>query len=119
MELILKTLPLTTNRLYASNGNRRFLRPEGRANKEAIGWEARTQHKGEPLTGSLSVFIEFWWPTRRNHDIDNIKGLLDALTGILWVDDGQIVQLTLMKGYDKENPRVEMRVQELSTPDPK
>lgn len=87
-------------------------------NKEALGWEAHIQHESEPLTGSLSVYIEFWWPTRRNHDIDNIKGFLDALTGIVWVDDGQIVHLSIRKGYDKTNPRVEMKVEELSPPLP-
>jgi Holliday junction resolvase RusA-like endonuclease len=45
-----------------------------------------------------------------NHDIDNIKGLLDALTGIVWVDDGQINELSLKKGIDRKTPRVEMQI---------
>jgi Holliday junction resolvase RusA-like endonuclease len=42
--------------------------------------------------------------------IDNIKVLLDACTGILWADDGQIIELHLRKAYDRSTPRVELVV---------
>jgi Holliday junction resolvase RusA-like endonuclease len=45
--------------------------------------------------------------------VDNIKTLLDSCNGILWADDGLIADLHIMKAYDKEQPRVEMRVWEL------
>lgn len=88
--------------------------PRAKRAKEAIGWEARQQHRGRPLEGALAVEIELWWPDRRNRDIDNVKALLDALTGILWLDDGQITDLHLMKGVDRNHPRVEMKVWPLS-----
>lgn len=86
---------------------------KGKENKQAMAWEARAQHKGIPLEGDICLSVALYWPTHRNHDIDNIKSLLDACTGIVWVDDGQIVELHLSKGYDKENPRVEMEYEEL------
>lgn len=110
MTLKLSTLPLSTNNLYANGARGRFLTPKGRANKEAMGWEARSQYQGEPLTGPLKVSVALYWPTKRNHDIDNIKGLLDALTDVVWEDDGQIGDLHIRKFYDKANPRVEMEV---------
>jgi len=59
------------------------------------------------------------WPAgQAKHDVDNIKALLDACAGILWADDGQIEDLHTMKGFDKENPRVEMRVWELRPTSP-
>ncbi len=79
-----------------------------RANKESIAWEARAQYHGEPLQGPLSLKVELWWPDRRKHDIDNVKSLLDAMTGIVWEDDSQVEDLHLMKGIDKENPRVDV-----------
>ena len=34
---------------------------------------------------------------RRRDDVDNIKALLDALSGILWLDDGQIADFCISK----------------------
>ena len=115
MTLTLLTLPISTNSLYGQAGGRqRFLTERGRRNKEAMAWEARSQYRGRPLEGPVAAEITLYWPNRRNHDIDNIKSLLDACTGILWKDDGQITDLHLMKSVDKEKPRVEMRVWELT-----
>ena len=112
MTLRLTTLPPSTNHLYgAGKGGARFLKPEVRVAKEAIAWEARSQYRGTPMSGSLNVSVALYWPDRRKHDIDNIKALLDALTGIVWEDDGDIVELHTKKGFDKANPRVELTVE--------
>ena len=103
-------MPLTTNSLYAHTGRYRFMTSKGKDNKEAIALEARQQYRGKPLVCLLKVKIALWWGDKRKRDIDNIKVLLDALTSILWVDDSQIIKLEIAKGYDKENPRVEMEV---------
>lgn len=43
-------------------------------------------------------------------DIDNyIKGILDGLNGVVWVDDNRIISLTVNKFYS-EHPRVEVEV---------
>lgn len=111
MTLRFLTMPPSTNHLYgAGRGGSRFLKPEVRDAKEAIGWEARSQYQGKPLTGPLTAEVRLYWPTRANHDVDNIKALLDALSGVVYVDDGQIQQLLIVKAVDKENPRVEMSV---------
>lgn len=78
--------------------------------KDAIGSEARSQYRGDPLQGPLAVTVDLYWPDRRKHDVDNIKVLLDALSGIAWEDDGQIVDLRTRKHVDKERPRVEIEV---------
>ena len=47
-------------------------------------------------------------------DLDNIaKSVLDALNGLAYLDDKQIVFLEVEKFYD-ENPRVELMVEEIS-----
>ena len=44
-------------------------------------------------------------------DLDKLsRAILDALTGILWVDDGQVVSLTAAKAYSTP-PRTELTVQ--------
>ena len=108
MTLRFLTLPVSTNALYAHTGRRRFMTDRGARNKQAIGWEARSQYRAKPLEGPLKVQIALYWPDKRKHDIDNIKVLLDALTGIVWEDDSQIVDLHLTKSIDTKQPRVEM-----------
>jgi Holliday junction resolvase RusA-like endonuclease len=112
MTLKLITLPPSTNHIYGRSRGGVFMNERSRRAKEAIGWEARSQYRGKPLTGPLKVSVALYWPDRRKHDVDNIKVLLDALTGIAWLDDGQIEDLRITKAYDKEKPRVEIAVSE-------
>ena len=113
MTLSFKTMPLGTNNLYVNGKHGRFMAPKARENKQALQWEARSQFRGKTLPGPLAVEITLFWGDRRKRDIDNIKILLDSLTGIVWDDDSQIEDLHTMKAIDKDNPRVEMRVFEL------
>ena len=70
-----------------------------------------TQYTGEPLKTPLRAVLGLWHGTRRVTDIDNFNKLvLDALTGLVYEDDSQIVELTITKGYDKERPRVEVKI---------
>lgn len=110
MTLTFQTMPPSTNHLYRRTSRGVSLLDIVRQAKESIGWEARCQYQGEPLEGPLKVEISLWWGDRRKHDIDNIKALLDALTGIIWKDDGLITDLHIAKAFDKERPRVEMTV---------
>lgn len=84
----------------------RFMTKKGKDNKEALAWEARTQYKGKPVEGSVSLKVDLCWGDRRNHDIDNIKVLLDSMTGILWLDDGQITDLHITKRFERNNQNV-------------
>ncbi len=86
----------------------------GRALKEAYQWEAKSQWKQEPFSGSVEVSITLFHGDKRARDIDNYgKVLLDALTGIVWEDDKQIVRMTVEKAYDKERPRIEIAIESL------
>ena len=110
VKITLHTMPLGTNNLYAHRGRFRFLTTKAKLNKAAMAREARMQFAGPPMEGPLEVLVQLYWPTKANHDVDNIKALLDALTGILWVDDGQIVDLRVRKHYDKGNAHLTLQV---------
>lgn len=46
-------------------------------------------------------------------DVDNVaKGIMDAMTGIIWQDDKQVVDLHVTKFYS-DQPRVDIKVIEL------
>lgn len=48
------------------------------------------------------------WPTKKP-DADNIaKVICDALNGVAYGDDTQIISLTVIKSFTEENPRVEV-----------
>ena len=84
---------------------------EGKAIKEAYQWEAKSQWRGEPLKDEVAVTVQFFFATKRKRDLDNMnKLILDALTGIAYDDDSQICDLRLVRGYDKERPRIELRI---------
>lgn len=114
MKLTILTLPVSTNNLYAHVGRHRFMTQRAKTNKEAMGFEARAQFRGQPLAGPLETDITIYWPTKRRHDADNVKALIDSLSGIVWEDDDQITDLHLRKRYDKANPRVEISVKPIA-----
>ena len=90
--------------------------------KATVIWAARQAMKGrEPLTGAVSCHIELYFdipksyprekrrkaqhniikPIGRNTgDADNhAKAIMDAISGICWVDDSQVTRLVVTKGY--------------------
>ena len=85
--------------------------------KAAVGYYARRAMQGrEPLTGAVKLDVDFYRrrkPTSRNYgDADNhLKSILDALNGICFVDDAQVVIGTFTKNHG--DPHIEIRLGEL------
>lgn len=94
------------------------------------------QMKGRaPLSGMLNVTVRVYLPVPKSlsrkkselalagalrpitrPDVDNYsKTICDSMTGVLWLDDAQIVTLHIGKWYG-EKPRVEIEVIELAFP---
>lgn len=52
-------------------------------------------------------------PMTKRPDVDKLgRAVLDALTGIVWRDDCQVIGLQLVKGYGRDS-RVEVMVEEM------
>ena len=64
----------------------------------------------EPTDVYLDCIINFFLPTKRNRDIQNLiadtKPMLDAMQGFVYYDDKQIMTLTAGKEYRKGEPGV-------------
>jgi crossover junction endodeoxyribonuclease RusA len=60
----------------------------------------------------LYIIITAHAPDKRKRDLDNLlKGCLDSVCAALGVDDSQIDQLTICRGYvDRANPHVRVRL---------
>lgn len=108
--------------------------PDGVAYEESIAWCARAAMKGkEPLTGPLEVRVYAMMPVPKSWsqkdrdaaltgqilhtsrpDGDNIaKAGSDAMNGIVWKDDSQIVRWTIVKEY-AEHPGLWIEVYALA-----
>jgi Holliday junction resolvase RusA-like endonuclease len=82
---------------------------------------AAQAHNGPPMEGPLTADILCVFPTKRKArtakatkpDCDNLaKSACDALNGVLYHDDSQIVRLTVEKWHASadESPRVEISI---------
>lgn len=81
--------------------------------ERAVRYSAR-RFADEPMTGPLCVTLMFYRQDHRRCDVDNLsKAILDALNGVAYEDDAQIVQLHLWRLVDNENPRVQVRIEEI------
>lgn len=64
-----------------------------------------------PVTGPLKVRLRFFRDNMRRVDLDNLAKIpLDALNGLAWGDDSQIVSLIASKHLDRDNPRTEIEL---------
>jgi Holliday junction resolvase RusA-like endonuclease len=83
---------------------------EGRRFKVRCELAAQAQCK-QPLQGDISVRGVVYFKDHRR-DLDNVlKPLLDALQGIAYRNDRQIVHLDFTKRLDRGNPRVELWIE--------
>jgi Holliday junction resolvase RusA-like endonuclease len=98
---------------YTKNGGG-YTDPRMKAWQETVALEAKAAMvEREMLTGKLEALFAFTVSDKRRKDLDNLsKGTMDALTGIVFADDSQIVKLTIEKKYDKQNPGVFISVWE-------
>lgn len=64
-----------------------------------------------PTTGNLRVRLRFFRNSKRRVDLDNLSKIpLDALNGLAWADDSQIVSLVASKHLDLDRPRTEVEI---------
>ena len=80
--------------------------------KEALTYLVKSRFKRAPFTGELSVTVTIYRSAHKfkkgvsSHsygDIDNhIKGIFDALNGVVWQDDSQITELHVKKALAAE-----------------
>ena len=82
---------------------------EARQYQENAGWMAKEQGL-QPLVDAVAVDVRVYRPARRG-DLDNcLKVVLDAMRGIGYEDDSQIVKIIAQRFDDKVNPRVELTI---------
>lgn len=67
------------------------------------------------LLGPVKLAVTFFRDSAQPCDIDNLaKAVQDALNGIAYGDDRQIVALVAVKAISREHPRTEIEIAEVS-----
>jgi len=107
--------PISTGGVYKSVCRGSFpcvyMTQKGKTLKESYQWQAKSQWKKPIIATSIELDIKLYFGTKRRSDWDNFHKLsMDALSGIVWEDDSQIIKATVEKHYSKENPRIEIEI---------
>ena len=103
-------VPPSANRYWRIWNNRIVVTPEAKAYKQTVFYKLREY---EPLRGDVGVNYTVFRPAKRG-DLDNYtKIMFDALNGLVWLDDMQVVEIMSYRADDKLNPRVEILVYEV------
>jgi len=109
-------VPGSVNHLYGhTKFGRKYIKPQG------IEFKSITHNSLSNIDIPLSIFhnrlkIKFtiYFDTTRKRDLDNcMKILWDSLESHLFEDDCQIDEYTVVRAFDKENPRVEVEVENI------
>jgi Holliday junction resolvase RusA-like endonuclease len=103
-------VPPSANRYWMVANNRIIVTPEASDYKKQVFIQLREY---EPLRQNVGVNFTVFRPQRRG-DLDNYtKVMFDALKGLVWLDDSQVIEIHSFREDDKLNPRVEFLVYEI------
>ena len=104
-------IPPSANRYWRIYNGHAVTSENAREDKVEAGWKYRASG-GIMYYGPVDVAL-FVYRARRAGDLDNfIKVLLDALRGLAYEDDKQVVAIHAYLRDDKANPRVEVHIME-------
>ena len=79
----------------------------------AVAWSARAAWRGDPARGAVHLTMRFWMPGKsiRPPDLDKLdRAVLDAMTGIVYVDDAQVVSIDSDKDGPSRSPGALIRI---------
>ncbi len=87
---------MTQRSKYKSKQAQRYL-----TYKNEVGWEAKKMWAGKPYEKDIEVqAVAYLNPKEKDIDVDNLaKAYLDGLNQIAWIDDKQVMKLTVEKRW--------------------
>lgn len=100
-------------------GNHRYNDKRYSEYKDVLGFFAlQAMHGQEPFTGAIKLHVDIYKRTPKDitarnwGDLDNhVKAIMDALTGICYLDDRQVTELSARKLFG--SPKVIIVLEEL------
>jgi len=105
-------LPPSANKYWRLARGRLIVSDEAKQYKHTVAMLAKVDGV-RPLTGPVAVEITVY-RARRSGDLDNFaKITLDAMQGLFFANDSQVVELHMRLADDKHSPRIEVAVTSL------
>lgn len=111
-------VPPSVNRIWRTGRGRNYLSPEAQrfklAAKVAAAKAGYLKGDAVPFPSPMQVKVTlFWYREAKRGDLDNrAKATLDVLNGILWDDDGQVVEIHLYRREDPKAGRIVLSIEE-------
>ena len=105
-------VPPSANKYWMVANNRIIVTPEASSYKQQVFLQLRNY---EPLRSDVGVNFTVFRPWKRGDPDNYTKVMFDALKGLVWLDDSQVIEIHSFRDDDKLNPRVEFLVYELRT----
>jgi len=103
--------PVPKQRPRLGKGNRTFTPKKTKDWEKTVADYCGIATGGDGFECDVSVWIVFYRKDRVNVDLDNlIKAILDGMNKIAYDDDKQVVEIHAWLKYDRDNPRVEVKV---------
>lgn len=110
---IVLALPPSANVYWRYSNGSVHVSQEAQNYKAGVKWKALHQNM-TPMSGELAMYVNVYRPAKRG-DLDNFAKVLgDALNGVAYHDDSQIIELHMWRHDDKANPRVEVEVRKVT-----
>jgi len=115
MKIVLLWNPMSTQHIYWQRGRIRYMKADAKKLKESYIRQVKEQRGNQSIiTDPVEIEIDIYFWDKRKRDRDNYhKICIDSLDGIVLEDDVLIQKATVIKHYDKENPRYEMKVKKV------
>lgn len=108
--------PPSANRYWRSVVNKKtgramvFVSEEAKQFKRDVRTLVHRAIKDTLIVGEISLTARFFRPQRSGDLSNRIKVLEDAMQGVVYADDKQIVEIHASRHEDKQNPRVEVEI---------
>jgi Holliday junction resolvase RusA-like endonuclease len=106
--------PASKARARYNAAQRRAYTPEKTlVEQERVAWSFRQAVGPRTINASdgYGVFVVFFCESRQRRDVDNmLKLVMDGLTGVAWVDDKQVTEVSARIVHDVPDPRTELVV---------
>lgn len=121
IKLEISKLPPSVNVIWRHKNNPNKKKPpivykteEGKIFEKMAKFELKKQYEGKVLTEPIILNVRLFFKDKRRRDIDNYnKGIYDAMTGVIYKDDSQIIKSTTEKIIGCGFEKVEIEVEEI------
>lgn len=100
--------PPSANRYWRIARNRLYVSSEARDYKQVV---KLTNLRVKPLDGPVRLTATIYRPQKSGDLMNREKVLSDALQGVAYHDDKQIVEAHFYLADNKDNPRVEVNIE--------